>query len=152
IIAALGAAPDFPIGGEALRGVLLERVSLAPAPDLLFQLFSYICGGERRQKAKALAAGEDPDGDAATLDVLGALEKFCGVRPDPEAFVEALDALQPRLFSIASSPKVAGKRVALCVDAVRYRINGRNRRGVASTFLADRAHVGDRINCYVQKS
>ena len=52
---ALGAPPDFPIGGRTLREVLTDGVSLAPAPDMLFQLFSYITGGERRQKAKALA-------------------------------------------------------------------------------------------------
>jgi len=106
VIAALGAPADFPIGGRSLRDVLFDGVSLGAAPDMLFQLFSYITGGERRQKAKALAAGEDPDGDAATLDVLAAIEKFSGVRPDPEAFIEALDPLQPRLYSIASSPRI----------------------------------------------
>ena len=106
VIAALGVSRDHPIGGRALRDVLINDVSLGAAPDLLFQLFSYIAGGERRQKAKALADGDDPDGDAATLDVLAAIEKFRGVRPDPEAFIEALDPLQPRLYSIASSPKV----------------------------------------------
>ena len=105
--------------------MLIDGVSLSPAPDMLFQLFSYITGGERRKKAKALAAGEDPDGDAATLDVLAAIEKFPGVRPDPEAFIEALDPLQPRLYSISSSPKVHGGRVALTVDAVRYDIGQR---------------------------
>ena len=138
VIAALGASRDFPIGGRALRDVLIDDVSLGAAPDMLFQLFSYITGGERRQKAKALAAGEDPDGDAATLDVLAAIEKFRGVRPDPEAFIEALDPLQPRLYSIASSPKVDAGRMALCVDTVRYAIDGRTRLGVASTFLAER--------------
>ena len=113
MIAALGAPADFPIGGRALREVLIEGVSLGAAPDMLFQLFSYVTGGERRQKAKALAAGEDPDGDAATLDVLAAIEKFSGIRPDPEAFIEALDPLQPRLYSIASSPKVDPARMAL---------------------------------------
>ena len=73
VIAALAAPADFPIGGRALRDVLIDGVSLGSAPDMLFQLFSYITGGERRQKAKALAAGEDPDGDAATLDVLAAI-------------------------------------------------------------------------------
>ena len=106
VIAALGAPADFPIGGRTLRETLIDGVSLGSAPDMLFQLFSYITGGERRLKAKALAAGEDPDGDAATLDVLGAIEKFSGARPDPEAFIESLDPLQPRLYSIASSPKV----------------------------------------------
>jgi sulfite reductase (NADPH) flavoprotein alpha-component len=152
VLAALDAPADFPIGGRALRDVLIDGVSLGAAPDMLFQLFSYITGGERRQKAKALAAGEDPDGDAATLDVLAAIQKFAGVRPDPEAFVEALDPLQPRLYSIASSPKVDSRRIALCVDAVRYPINGRTRLGVASTFLGDRVRLDDAIKVYVQKA
>jgi sulfite reductase (NADPH) flavoprotein alpha-component len=152
VIAALGAPADFPIGDRALRQVLIDGVSLGAAPDMLFQLFSYVTGGERRQKAKALADGGDPDGDAATLDVLAAIQKFSGVRPDPEAFVEALDPLQPRLYSIASSPKVDPRRLALTVDSVRYPINGRTRLGVASTFLADRVRPGDRLKVYVQKA
>jgi sulfite reductase (NADPH) flavoprotein alpha-component len=152
VIAAIGAPADFPIGGRALRDVLIDGVSLGSAPDMLFQLFSYITGGERRQKAKSLAAGEDPDGDAATLDVLAAIQKFPGIRPDPEAFIEALDPLQPRLYSIASSPKTDPGRVALCIDAVRYPVNGRTRLGVASTFFADRVTPGEKIKVYVQKA
>jgi sulfite reductase (NADPH) flavoprotein alpha-component len=135
-----------------LREVLIDDVSLGLAPDTLFQLFSYIAGGERRRKAKALAAGDDPDGDAASLDVLAALEKFNGVRPDPEAFVEALDPLQPRLYSISSSPKVDPARIALTVDTVRYAIDGRTRLGAASTFLAERVAGGQRLKAYVQKA
>jgi sulfite reductase (NADPH) flavoprotein alpha-component len=150
VIAALHAPPDFPIGGRTLREELTDSVSLGLAPDMLFTLFSYLTGGERRQKAKALAAGEDPD--AETLDVLAAIEMFSGVRPDPEAFIEALDPLQPRLYSIASSPKVEPKRVALCIDAVRYPLNGRTRLGVASTFFAERVQPGDRVKTYVQKA
>ena len=152
IIAALGAKADFQIGQRALRDILIEDVSLSPAPDSLFQLFSYITGGERRQKAKALASGEDPDGDAATLDVLATLEKFKGVRPDPEAFIEALEPLQPRLYSISSSPKVEAGRLSLTVDTVRYDIAGRTRLGVASTYLADRIDPGAPIKVYVQKA
>jgi sulfite reductase (NADPH) flavoprotein alpha-component len=152
VVAALDAPPDFPLGGRALRDVLVDGVSLGAAPDMLFSLFSYITGGERRQKAKALAAGEDPDGDAQTLDVLAAIQKFAGARPDPEALVEALDPLQPRLYSIASSPRIDGKRIALCVDAVRYPIDGRTRLGVASTFLGGRVRAGDKVKVYVQKA
>ncbi len=152
VIKAIDAPPDFPIGGRTLRAVLQDSVSLGLAPDILFQLISYITGGERRQKAKALAAGEDPDGDAATLDVLAAIQKFPGIRPDPEAFIESLDALQPRLYSIASSLKTNPGRVALTVDAVHYDINGRTRLGVASTFLTNRIEPGQRIKAYVQKA
>ena len=136
VLAALDAPADFPIGGRALRDVLIDGVSLGTAPDMLFQLISYLTGGERRQKAKALASGEDPDGDAAGLDVLAAIEKFRGVRPDPEAFIEALDPLQPRLYSIASLAEDAiptASRSASIPCAIQ--IKGRTRLGVASTFV-----------------
>jgi sulfite reductase (NADPH) flavoprotein alpha-component len=152
ILKALGAPPDFPIGGRTLREVLTDGVSLSPAPDMLFQLYSYVTGGERRQKAKALSAGEDPDGDAATIDVLAAIEKFKGIRPDPEALVEALDPLQPRLYSISSSIKAHPGRISLTVDTVRYQIAKRQRLGVASTFLAERVKPGDTVKVYVQKA
>ena len=152
VLAALHAPPDFPIVGRPLREVLTDSVSVGVAPDMLFQLISYITGGERRQKAKALASGGDPDGDAKTLDVLAALEKFPGVRPDPEALIEALDPLQPRLYSIASSPKGMPGKMALTIDTVRYKIGKRNRFGVASTYFADRIAPGTMIKAYVQKA
>jgi sulfite reductase (NADPH) flavoprotein alpha-component len=152
VIVAMEAPANFPIGGRTLREVLTDGVSLSPAPDMLFQLYSYVTGGERRQKAKALSAGDDPDGDAPTLDVLAAIEKFRGVRPDPEAFIEALDPLQPRLYSISSSLKAHPGRVSLTVDTVRYQIAKRQRFGVASTFLAERVRPGETVKVYVQKA
>jgi sulfite reductase (NADPH) flavoprotein alpha-component len=152
VIEAIGAPPDFPIAGRPLRDVLADGSSLGVAPDMLFELISYITGGERRQKAKDLARGADPDGDAATLDVLAALQKFPGIRPDPEAFIEALDPLQPRLYSIACSPRIEPRRMALTVDAVRYAVGERRRLGVASTFFAERIAPGAQVKAYVQKS
>jgi sulfite reductase (NADPH) flavoprotein alpha-component len=152
IIAALHAPPDFPIGDRTLREELTDGVSLSPAPDMLFQLFSYLIGGERKQKAKRLASGEDPDGDAATIDVLAALQKFPTVRPDPEAFIECLEPLQPRVYSISSSLKSTPGRVSLTVDAVRYEIDKRTRLGVCSTFLGGRIMEDDKIRVYVQKA
>ena len=150
IIAMLGASHITEVRGKTLREALQSDVSLAPAPDTLFDLFSFLTGGEKRQKARRLAQGEDPDGDAATLDVLAVLHKFSGVRPHPEAFVEALEPLQPRLYSISSSPKAAPGKLSLTVDAVRYVIGKRKRLGVASTFLAERIAAGETLPVYVQ--
>jgi sulfite reductase (NADPH) flavoprotein alpha-component len=152
ILAALDVPADFPIGDRTFAEVLTDGVSLSPAPDMLFELISYLTGGERRQKAERLAAGEDPDGDAATLDVLAALHKFPGIRPDPEAFIETLDVLQPRVYSISSSHTCNPGRVSLTVDAVRYQIDKRTRLGVCSTFLGGRVVPGDKIRVYVQKA
>jgi len=152
VIEALGAPPDFPIGDRTLKEVLTDGVSLSPAPDMLFQLISYVIGGERKAKAKALGEGKDPDGDAGTLDVLAALHKFPGLRVDPEAFIEALDPLQPRVYSISSSLKTSPGRASLTVDTVRYEIDGRTRFGVCSTYLGGRVNPGDRLRVYVQKA
>jgi sulfite reductase (NADPH) flavoprotein alpha-component len=152
VLATIGAPHDFPIMDRPLREVLINDVALGAAPDTLFELISYVAGGERRQKAKRLARGEDPDGDAATLDVLAALEKFAGIHPDPEAVVESLEPLQPRLYSISSSRKRCPGRVSLTVDHVRYRIDARIRQGVASSWLAARLDPGAKLKAYVQKA
>ncbi|MDU0343581.1 sulfite reductase subunit alpha [Bosea rubneri] len=152
VIALLGARPDADLGGKTLREKLLADCALGPAPDALFQLISYVTGGETRQKAKRLAGGEDPDGDLDRLDVLGTLHKFSSARLSPEAFFEALDPLQPRLYSISSSFNATPGRISLTVDTVRYKIGSRPRWGVASTYLGERVRPGDKVPVYVQRA
>ncbi|MGQ0457902.1 MAG: sulfite reductase subunit alpha [Hyphomicrobium sp.] len=152
VLASMKAPPDFPIGGKTLRATLLTDYALGIAPDMMFEFASYMVGGARRQKLKALAKGQDPDGDAATYDVLKVLETFGPMHPDPEAFLECLEPLQPRLYSISSSPLATPGELHLTVDAVRYAIDARRRLGVASTFLADRVAPGAEIQVYVQKA
>jgi len=152
LLAAMDAPADFPIAGKPLRDCLIEDTSLGLAPDSLFQLVSYLTGGDRRRKAQALARGDDPDGDAATLDVLGVFEKFAGIRPDPEALMEVLEPMQPRLYSISSSPKTEPGKVTLTVDMVRYDLQNRIRHGVASTFLSERCDLDRTLKVYVQKA
>jgi sulfite reductase (NADPH) flavoprotein alpha-component len=157
IIAMLGASHAMEMTArdgapKSLRRILAEDVALSPAPDALFELISYVTGGESRARARALAQGEDPDGDAATLDVLAVLMKFPQARLHPEAFIESLEPLQPRLYSISSSNLATPGRLSLTVDAVRYVVGKRKRVGVASTFLAGRIEPGERLPVYVQKA
>jgi sulfite reductase (NADPH) flavoprotein alpha-component len=152
IIAMLGASHAMAMRGKTLREVLRDDVALGAAPDSLFELISYVSGGAPRVKARALARGADPDGDAATLDVMAALQKFPGARMHPEAFVDALEPMQPRLYSISSSPKLTPDRISLTVDAVRYVVGKRRRLGVASTFLVDRLAADAKVGVYVQKA
>lgn len=58
VIAALGAPPDFPIGGRTLRETLIDNVSLSPAPDMLFQLISYLIGGIDVRQRRRLQRGK----------------------------------------------------------------------------------------------
>ena len=64
----------------------------------------------------------------------------CGVRAEVEQWRDALVRLTPRSYSISSSPLVSPHEVQLTVSVVRYRgVDGAERGGVCSTFLADRA-------------
>lgn len=152
VLAAMKAPADFPVGGKTFREALIEDYALGLAPDILFEFASYMVGGLRRQKLKALAKGGDPDGDATTFDVLKVLEVFGPMHPDPEAFLECLEPLQPRLYSISSSPVATPGELHLTVDAVRYDLDSRKRLGVASTQLCDRTVPGQLVRVYVQKA
>jgi sulfite reductase (NADPH) flavoprotein alpha-component len=84
------------------------------------------------------------------VDVLRARPGLKLASPD---FVRALKKIQPRLYSISSSPKAHAGQVHLTVGAVRYEKDGLGRKGVCSTFLADRAVPGEsRVGVYVHSN
>jgi sulfite reductase (NADPH) flavoprotein alpha-component len=70
----------------------------------------------------------------------------------PAEFVTLLKKLQPRLYSISSSPKAHPGEVHLTVGAVRYESHGRKRGGVCSTFLSDRVNPETTVPVFVQAS
>ncbi|KQZ84443.1 molybdopterin oxidoreductase [Microbacterium sp. Root166] len=106
----------------------------------------------------AFVAERNPDPALATLlrrENKGRLEQYLWsmhavdllrafpVQADPEEWVSVLKRLQPRQYSISSSPKTSPDEVQLTVSVVRFETEAGHRRGgVASTFLADVA--GDR--------
>jgi sulfite reductase (NADPH) flavoprotein alpha-component len=92
--------------------------------------------------------GAGPDG----ADLLDLLEAFPSARPPLSELVSALDPLLPRLYSIASSPKTNPGEVHLAVGVVRYKLRGRERGGVASTFLGERMTLGAAVPVYVNAS
>jgi sulfite reductase (NADPH) flavoprotein alpha-component len=63
------------------------------------------------------------------------------VKLTPEQLTGILRKLQPRLYSIASSPTAHPDEVHLTVSVVRY-VNSRYKEGVCSSFLSDR--IGDK--------
>lgn len=65
-------------------------------------------------------------------------------------FVSLLRKIPARLYSIASSPSAYPDEVHLTVRTVRYEAHGRNRYGVCSVQLAERAEIGDKLPVFVQ--
>ena len=76
------------------------------------------------------------------------------VKAAAEDWAGVLKKLQPRLYSISSSPLVDPHSVSLTVSVVRYEnLNGRPRGGVCSPFLADAdAEAGTEVPVFVQRA
>ena len=82
------------------------------------------------------------------IDVLGCLASPFA----PTEFIALLKKLAPRLYSISSSLKAHADEVHLTIAAVRYESHGRSRKGIASTFLADRVGETGDVPVYIQAS
>ncbi len=70
-------------------------------------------------------------------------------KPAPADFIAKLKKIQPRLYSISSSPKAHPGQVHLTVGAVRYEKDGRPRKGACSSFLAERALAAGKVGVFV---
>jgi sulfite reductase (NADPH) flavoprotein alpha-component len=63
-----------------------------------------------------------------------------------------LKKMQPRLYSISSSPKAHPGEVHLTVGVVRFDVGGKRRKGACSTFLAERVHADTPVHVFVHAS
>ncbi|MFT6023363.1 MAG: sulfite reductase (NADPH) flavoprotein alpha-component [Ascidiaceihabitans sp.] len=75
-----------------------------------------------------------------------------GAKPTPQSLIDGLRSLQPRLYSISSSPKRHPGEVHLTIGEVHYTHNGRPGKGVTSTYLGGRLPAGGTIGVYVHKA
>lgn len=132
-----------------LRDALTSKLALAgPTSKIVSTLATKATNPNEKAKLTGLLAPESKEMLTTFLDereYLDLLAEFPSARPTPQEFVDHLRKLMPRLYSIASSPRVHPMEVHLTVAVVRYRTNGRERFGVASTFMADRVQVGTTI-------
>ncbi len=129
-----------------LREALESRLALSkPTRKAVEVLAAKVTTNEERAKLAGVLAPESKDVLNQFLEqreFVDLLAEFPTARFTPQEFVDQLRRLMPRLYSIASSGRVFPTAVHLTVAVVRYQTNHRERVGVCSTFLADRAHVG----------
>jgi len=153
VLAALGCdgeeAVPTPAGELPLRRALTECYDLGkPTPELLALL----------AVAPVNVGGvPSPREVVAPHHVIDVLHQSKIDNPNPKIlspanFVRVLKKLQPRLYSISSSPKAHPGQVHLTVGAVRYEKDGRPRKGVCSTFLPERALGTGKVGIFVHSS
>lgn len=143
-----------PDGNEtSLRQALIKNYVITKPPLALIEYVAQESGDTELQN---LLIPEHKETLAKWLwgrEIIDLLLAHQAVKFVPAGFVTLLARLQPRLYSISSSPKAHPDEVHLTVAAVRYDSFGRARKGVCSTHLADRVKLNESpVPVFVQKS
>lgn len=144
IIHALGAKGGEPVSAakttKPLREALLRDYSITqPTPKFLKAIVERAAAAPMLKELLHPDRKHDLENYLWGAEVIDFLLDHPSAKFTPVEFVGFLTKLQPRLYSVASSLRVFPNRVDLIVDVVQYESRGRVRKGVCSTFLAERA-------------
>ncbi len=140
----------LPEGGEApLREALISHYDIGTINKTLIQKWQERSGSPF---LRSLVEADDKkafDNFSWGRDLIDLVIDHPADFADAEDFVSILKKLQPRLYSIASSPKAHPGEVHLCVGIVRYTSHGRKRGGICSTYLSDRLDAASEPGVFV---
>ncbi len=115
--------------GKLARGSVNQFAKLVPGHEGL----KVMVGPENKARGEEYCYGREFV-DLAT--------EFPGVVTEPQQLFNVLQRLTPRMYSIASSQAMHPDNVQTTVRVVRYEAHGRERQGLASGHMGDRAPVG----------
>ena len=142
-----------PSGKEtSLRSALLRSYQITKPGSSLLQFIADKAGDEELKSLLEPSRKADLDEFLYGREVIDLLLRCPSAKFTPKEFVGLLAKLQPRLYSISSSPKAHPGEVHLTIAAVRYESHSRTRKGVCSTFLADRVEADTPVPVFVQTS
>ncbi|MEL7390775.1 MAG: sulfite reductase [NADPH] flavoprotein alpha-component, partial [Pseudomonadota bacterium] len=132
-----------------LRVALLEDLELTQ---------SYPGFVERYAEATGIEALAKLSGDkTATREYIEGRQIYDIIREHPsaikpQAIVDALRKIQPRLYSIASSQQEVDEEVHLTLGVIEYNAFGREHLGGASGFLGRRVEEGGELRVFVESN
>ncbi|MGA0370100.1 MAG: assimilatory sulfite reductase (NADPH) flavoprotein subunit [Kiritimatiellia bacterium] len=151
VIAALGANPDEDVvtsaGIESFRDALMSRYEITTITRPFLRGYADLA---ESKELSALIADSDKLNDwMYGREIIDVLQTWPVKGLPTGEFTDLLRKLPPRLYSIASSLNAHPDEVHLCVGVTRYEAHGRIRKGVCSTYLADRVGLDETIRVYV---
>jgi sulfite reductase (NADPH) flavoprotein alpha-component len=122
--------------GKLARGAIGQYAKLPGAPGVGgrgYDQLKLLCGPDNKARAEEYCWGRE---------FIDLITDFPGVVKSPQELFNVLQRLVPRLYSIASSQLEHKDLAETTVRVVRYDTHGRDRQGVASGQLGERAQVG----------
>ncbi len=143
------------LSGKEIGEVHGQRDTMAALARLVLELSLPSLGFVERLAAlaKNSAAHADAaaqlntilDGDREQLtrwmsehDVLDLLETYAPLPLSVDALLALLDPIQPRLYTISSSPAAHDGQIHLTASILSYRVGEQTRRGATSAYICDR--------------
>ena len=151
LLAAVGLSGDetVEIGDEhvILRDALMHRLACTVLSKIQIKKFNEIAKSEQLTDLLQVANKDSLVDYMWGRELIDLFLEFPQSGLSAQDFVGLLRPMPPRLYSIASSLSAHAEEVHLTVAVVRYEGNGRKRKGVCSSYLAER--VGDTIPCYL---
>jgi len=131
---------------DALRQELLTARDVTTLSVKAIENYAAATGHQYVKQLLAEGGARDWASGRQLIDLVGAFP----VSLDAERLRALTRPLAPRAYSIASSRKEVGEEAHLLVSAVRYASHGRDRKGVASSFVAERLKRGARVRVRVK--
>ncbi|HET9857290.1 MAG TPA: sulfite reductase subunit alpha [Chthoniobacterales bacterium] len=145
IINKIGAKGDEtvkgPAGEKALREVLFRDCRITQTTPKFLKAIAEraVNGAPLLTELLKPERKQDLDTYLWGMEVVDFLIEHPSIKWTPQDLVDTLAKLLPRMYSISSSLKAHPDQVHFTIDVVHYESRGRQRKGVCSTFLAERA-------------
>ncbi len=114
--------------GKLTRSSVIQYAKLLTHPDL-----QMLAAPEHRSKAEDYIYGRE---------FIDLIREYPGGITDPQKLFTVLARLTPRMYSIASSQAIATDAVHTIVRVIRYHTHDRDRQGLCSGHLGERAPAG----------
>ena len=140
------------VGEKKLSDALTEDLDITGLSRKIVSAWQVISGSDELAKLLDDSAKGEFKEWIYGREIVDLIEDYPAKNLSAQQLVDILRKLPPRLYSIASSPKAHPDEVHLTVAAVRYDTNGKSRKGVASTYLADDSRKGSSVSVYVHKN
>ena len=137
------------IGVESLvlKDALMNRLACTVLSKIQIKKFNEIAQSEKLADLLQIANKQDLVDYMWGRELIDLFLEFPQAEISAQDFVGLLRPMPPRLYSIASSLSAHAEEVHLTVAVVRYEGHERKRKGVCSSYLAER--VGSTIPCYL---
>ena len=137
------------IGVESLvlKDALMNRLACTVLSKIQIKKFNEIAQSEKLADLLQIANKQNLVDYMWGRELIDLFLEFPQAEISAQDFVGLLRPMPPRLYSIASSLSAHAEEVHLTVAVVRYEGHERKRKGVCSSYLAER--IGSTIPCYL---